>query len=313
MACLAARSLHELGYGYGTHDRYSLPHLSLTTWQQLTWLDRLSGGSTFMVHSSGMRPPNTHPAAEEARLDVFLPIVLLKEFPGLQPTFAQLVQSYAQHVATVTMERWDRAKGLHLGGALHHADVPRAPSGRRRRTELIPEGSTPYRVFHGRPAGELEQLLAQQFGDTSSLSASLANMTILSTLSSPSSPSSPSSSTSPTGQPARPTPNSRYISPPDMPHIRLEYHPDDPWTTTDLIELTKEEEASSGSVPSSGRASDSPDVNTKLRMLVDTYEQDIERLQETVRSQEGEIHRLKQLLKREGTSSSFQLVLWNWI
>ena len=215
------------------HDCRSFLHLSLTSWQQLTWLDRLSGGSTFMVHSSGTRPPNTHPAAEEARLDVFLPIVLLKEFPELRPVFAQLVQSYAQHVATVTMERWDHAKGLNLGGALHRTDVPRAPSGRQRRTELIPEGSTLYRVFHGRPVGELDQLLAQQFGETSSLSAQLANMRIPPTLSSP---SKQSSSTSPTRHPARPPPklsspqtpgpsstssptrstHSMYISPPDM-------------------------------------------------------------------------------------------------
>ena len=94
-----------------------------------------------------------------------------------------------------------------------------------------------------------------------------------------------------------------------MPHIRLEYHPDDPWTTTDLIELTTVEETSSSGVPSSGRASDAPDVNSKLRTLIDTYEHDIERLQETVRSQEEEIYRLKQLLEREGTSTSFQLAL----
>ena len=112
--------------------------------------------------------------------------------------------------------------------------------------------------------------------------------------------------------PARPT-RSMYISPPDMPHIRLEYHPDDPWTTTDLIEFTKMEEASSGGVPSTGRVPDSPDASEKLRKLVDMYEQDIGRLQETVRLQEEEIHKLKQLLKREGTSSSFQLALWKRI
>ena len=161
-----------------------------------------------MVHSAGTRPPNTHAVPEEARLDVFLPLVLLKEYPELRPVFAQLVQSYAQHVATVTMERWDRAKGLHLGGALHQADVPRTPSGRQRRTDLIPEGSTPYRVFHGRPVGELERLLAQNLGETSSLSTSLADMRL-----------SPTSSTSPRPQPsessAASTATSSLNSPPD--------------------------------------------------------------------------------------------------
>ena len=279
-----------------------------------------------MVHSSGTRPPNTHAVPEEARLDVFLPLVLLKEFPELRPVFAQLVQSYAQHVATVTMARWDRAKGLNSGGALHNADVPRTPSGRRRRTELIPEGSTPYRIFHGRPVGELERLLARQLGETSSLSSSFAGMGISPTPTSDPSPSKSSSPTSTIEQSPRSPPQSSssqapdlstslspaqspgtvYISPPDMPHIKLEYHPNDPWTMTDLIEWARMEELSSRGVPSSGRDSDAPDVNAKLRRLLGTYEEDIGRLRETIRLQEEEIQGLRQLLKREGTSS-FQL------
>ena len=268
--------------------------------QQLTWLDRLSGGSTFMVHSPGTRPPNTDAVPEEARLDVFLPIILLKEFPELRPVFAQLVQSYAQHVATVTMERWDRAKGLNLGGALHQADVPRLPSGRYRRTDLIPEGSTPYRVFHGRPVGELERLLTQHLGATSSLSTSLANTEHLPTVSSEMSPAGPSSSSTPRTptRPSRSASDPVYISPPNMPHIKLQYDSDDPWTKTDLIEWAKMMEASSAD-----QASDPPNVNAKLTNFLDAYEEDIERLKETVRSQEAEIIRLKQQLARNGTSA----------
>ena len=298
MAYFVALSLHVLGYRYGMPDSHSLCRLPLTPWHQLTWLDRLSGGAMFMVHSPGMRPPNTHAVPEEARLDVFLPIVLLKEFPELRPIFAQLVQAYAQHVATVTMERWDRAKGLHFGGALHQADVPRLPSGRQRRTELIPEGSTPYRVFHGRPIGELERLLTQP-GEMSSLSISLAHMGLSPTTSSglQSSPSA-STTTSPT-RPARSASSAEYISPPGMSHIRLQYHTDDPWTKTDLIEMAKMEEASSSGA---GRDFDSAHVNEKLISLAETYDEELKRLRETVRSQEEEIARLKQLLNRNGTS-----------
>ena len=238
-----------------------------------------------MVHSPGTRPPNTHPVPEEARLDVFLPIVLLKEYPELQPIFAQLVQSYAQHVATVTMERWDHAKGLNLGGALHQADVPRTPSGRQRRTALIPDGSTPYRVFHGRPVGELEQLLAQTLGEASSLSTSLARMTL---------PTTPPTSSRPT------TSDAEYISPPGMPHIKLQYNPGDPWTRTDLIEWAKQEAASPGGVTSTGHSSDSPDVNARVRDIIDRYDAEIEHLEETIRSQQEEINRLKRLLNSEG-------------
>ena len=257
-----------------------------------------------MVHSPGTRPPNTHAVPEEARLDVFLPIVLLKEYPELRPVFAQLVQSYAQHVATVTMERWDRAKGLHLGGALHQADVPRTPSGRPRRTALIPDGFTPYRVFHGRPIGELEQLLAQTPGEASSLSSSLANMTLSSTPSKAPMPRPSGSSLSPSN---RPRPDAEYISPPGMPHLRLQYNADDPWTKTDLIEWAKREETSAGG------ASDFADVNAKLIDVLDTYEADIKRLQETVLSQEAEISTLQQLLNDERTLAFLSLTLLLWI
>ena len=269
-----------------------------------------------MVHSSGTRPPHTNAVPEEARLDVFLPIILLNEFPDLRPIFAQLVQSYAQHVATVTMERWDHAKGLNVGGALHQANVPRLPSGRQRRTVLIPEGSTPYRIFHGRPAGELERLLTQHLEETSSPSSNVANTGRLPTTSSGPSPAWPSSSMTTTRTPTRSSrsaSDSQYISPPGMPHIKLQYHLDDPWTKTDLIEFTKMMEGSSGNVPSTGLASDSADVNEKLRSIIGTYEEDIERLQGMVRSQEAEIARLKQLLNRDGTSALLLLPLRYWV
>ena len=65
--------------------------------------------------------------------------------------------------------------------------------------------------------------------------------------------------------------------------------------------MTKVEEASSHGVPSAGGDSHSARVNEKLRSVLETYEGDIERLQETVRSQAEEIARLKQLLNHNGT------------
>lgn len=94
-----------------------------------------------------------------------------------------------------------------------------------------------------------------------------------------------------------------------MPHFRLQYNPDDPWTKTDLIEWAEREEASSRGVPSTGGASGFPDVNAKLYDVLDTYEEDIKRLQETIRSQEAEINRLQQLLDDERTLAFLSLML----
>ena len=87
-----------------------------------------------------------------------------------------------------------------------------------------------------------------------------------------------------------------------MPHIKLQYHSDDPWTPTDLIEWARREEASSR-VSSTGGASDSLDANTRLMGVLDMYEGQIERLEERVQSQEEEITRLRQLLNSQGKSA----------
>ena len=87
-----------------------------------------------------------------------------------------------------------------------------------------------------------------------------------------------------------------------MPHIKLQYNSDDPWTKTDLIEWAKMMETSSQNVPSADRASPNADANVKLRRFLDAQEEDIERLEETVQWQKAEIIRLQQLLTRNGTS-----------
>ena len=65
-----------------------------------------------MIHCPGDRLPGTWPLPEEARLEVFLPYMLLREQPALRAAFAHVVQYFAQYVATLTMERWERAKIL---------------------------------------------------------------------------------------------------------------------------------------------------------------------------------------------------------
>ena len=66
-------------------------------------------------------------------------------------------------------------------------------------------------------------------------------------------------------------------------------------------------------MPSTGGASGFPDVNAKLYDVLDTYEADIKRLQETVLSQEAEISTLQQLLNDERTLAFLSLTLLLWI
>ncbi|KAI1788552.1 hypothetical protein LXA43DRAFT_1097246 [Ganoderma leucocontextum] len=83
-----------------------------------------------LTHGSGTDHPKTEQTPEEAKLRVFLPIVLLHEYSTLAPVFASSVQSFAEHVATIARDRWDRPQSRHDGGA---PDDPKAPQTSSRR------------------------------------------------------------------------------------------------------------------------------------------------------------------------------------
>ena len=128
---------------------------------QVTWLDRLSGGATVLVHSPGNRLPGTWSIPEEARLNVFLPFVLLHERPALRAVFAHLVQYFAQYVATAAMERWDFVTSLD-DDSLDDPTPPHWVSNRGVGQPLIPDSDTPRRIFYGRRAGVVDLLIAAE-------------------------------------------------------------------------------------------------------------------------------------------------------
>ncbi|KAI1781972.1 hypothetical protein LXA43DRAFT_1105019 [Ganoderma leucocontextum] len=169
---------HYVGPGK-LHDAHFQVHRGKLNWRDhmrddfrqivtdlLTWLDRLSGGGSLLVHASGTRPPDAPAVVEEVKLDVFLPFVLLREDPAVSVPLARIIQHFAEHIAFPIMERWGRAKGLHEGGRLQR----KAGSGEVQPTHrwaaqgLIPTSATPYHIFYGRPPGSLETLIASLTG-----------------------------------------------------------------------------------------------------------------------------------------------------
>ncbi|PIL26613.1 hypothetical protein GSI_11307 [Ganoderma sinense ZZ0214-1] len=226
---------------------YLQGHFRMTVMDHLTWLDRLSGGVTLLVHLPGTRPPDTPAKIEEARFDVFLPITILRDHSALNIIMARIVQYLAEEVSVPVMERWDRAKNLHRGRALYDSSKLRQPSNRTVSEELIPRSLTPFHVFPGRAPGALEDIIARFLSSippptnppsaTAAASAATTQTTVLSAASvtpNANTPSTPLSSPRvfvPPNTPCVP----KYISPENKPHIKLEYDSaNDPWTAEDL-------------------------------------------------------------------------------
>lgn len=115
-----------------------------------------------MMHSPGNRMAGTWAIAEEALVETFLPTVLLREKSSLRAVCAQLVQYFAQYVATPAMERWDRVKGVHAVGPLDDVGIPCASLNGGHALPLIPASASPRHQFYGRRAGVVDFLIAAE-------------------------------------------------------------------------------------------------------------------------------------------------------
>ena len=56
-----------------------------------------------MFHSPATRFPGTRPVATEAKVEAFLPVVLLSEHPEVPIVLARLAQYYIEHIAVRAM------------------------------------------------------------------------------------------------------------------------------------------------------------------------------------------------------------------
>lgn len=123
---------------------------------QIAALQRLTGGAAVWMHTDGTRRPGSDCVTEEAIVDVFCPMTVLRDIPGATPALASLVQDFIDAVGLQTMIRVD--EGLtKLGWSSPNARCPppRPPQ------PLLPRSSTSRVVYYGRRAGELERLLTK--------------------------------------------------------------------------------------------------------------------------------------------------------
>ncbi|PIL33555.1 hypothetical protein GSI_03027 [Ganoderma sinense ZZ0214-1] len=289
-------ALHPSHYvAHGGEGRNWRDHLRryfrITVMDHLTWLDRLSGGASIFVHLPGTRPPDTPAIIEEARLDVYYPPSIVRDFPTLNVVVARVVQYVAEGFAVLVMERWDRAKSLHEGGGLYDPSRPRQPSDRTVCEDLIPRSSTPYHVFPGRTPGTLEEIIARFLQNipppiNPPLPAASATETAASaTRSVTPNAHAPSASTvrsprvfAPPNTPRVP----KYISPENRPDVKLEYDSDkDPWTAEDLAVMVENMEGMQLRETPESPASELDELRRRvaeLESIVTTQVQEIEHL-----------------------------------
>lgn len=262
-----------------------------------------------MVHTPGTRPPGTYAAIEEVKLDTFLPIVLLRENPALEPVFARIVQYVAEQVGLPIMQRWDRAKELHEGGARHNATQARHHSNRSANRPLVPPSTTPFRIFYGRTPGTIEPLIASLAGPVAPplIAPSAAAPPTTPTL--PSSPDPPMSPAPSHASPARRSVHRSapggFISPEGKRHIKVEYNEgSEPWTREDVLAAAENMEPEMTQPPGApfGYPPRIPFLNRRRHpsSVISELEARIKELQGIIGAQSDELDRLYALLEDAG-------------
>ena len=204
-----------------------------------------------MIHCPEIRTACTDPPPEETRLNIFLPLPLLRENAVLVPFFARIVQQFAEMIATITVERRDRADDLHYGGVVNDPPVPRTASEQRPVRELVPFSTIP-QSSAASPNHSFRELTVD------------AKREII------------------------------HVSPPGMPHLKVAYATDDPWTLQDALAWAEMWETVPEPKSSSGRESGAmTQVTQKLQARIDD-------LQSVIRARDDMIEQLWGILSDDG-------------
>ncbi|TBU37991.1 hypothetical protein BD309DRAFT_561321 [Dichomitus squalens] len=132
-----------------------MSHLSIIP--QITAGDRVSGGTSFYVSTQGTRPPNTLSVVSEMKMNVYIAPQVLQRFPHTKITYSRMVQQFAVEIAVHMVRRRELAKKVPSPTIVE-------PTMRGIRQPLIPQSTTPWHVFYGRPPGVLESLISAQLG-----------------------------------------------------------------------------------------------------------------------------------------------------
>lgn len=133
---------------------------------QCTVLDRLTGGSTIVMHHPGATAPNTPIVPESLKANIYVNPKVLLEHHELHPVVAEITQLFLAKYATPLAQSFASSctkKGWRSGGSQTPAkDKCRAETSL---LPLIPPPITPsssHFVFPGRPDGSLEVLLSTE-------------------------------------------------------------------------------------------------------------------------------------------------------
>ncbi|KAJ7889570.1 hypothetical protein B0H14DRAFT_3127003 [Mycena olivaceomarginata] len=116
-------------------------------------LDRATGGTTIIIHSSGTTVPDAPLVPERLEAQVYLPPRFLAEHPETHATIAFLVQTYIEHVGIPTARDWrNRAEKIWSMTQQGRLTTPVLP------TTLIPvaPANSALYIFKGRPWGALK-------------------------------------------------------------------------------------------------------------------------------------------------------------
>lgn len=123
--------------------------------------DRVTGGTTVVMHVDGSFPPGTPRVAENVKVHVYAMPSLLQELPDTQRALAQLVQSFVESMAIPVITRWERAaanENWNLNTMVPASSHSRSTAIRIR--PLIPRTTgTAHFEFWGRRPGELARLI----------------------------------------------------------------------------------------------------------------------------------------------------------
>ncbi|KAG1721786.1 hypothetical protein EDB19DRAFT_1600794, partial [Suillus lakei] len=125
-----------------------------------TVLDRLTGGSTIVLHHPGAMSPNMNIAPETLKANVYINPKVLEEHHELHAVVAQITQLFLSDYATPLANAFADTCTRHKWG---NSTMAQTPTKGKARTEdpimpLIPRPIAPtsaHFIFPGRPAGSL--------------------------------------------------------------------------------------------------------------------------------------------------------------
>ncbi|KAJ6481139.1 hypothetical protein C8R45DRAFT_1100696 [Mycena sanguinolenta] len=139
--------------GYAEHRKF-LDGLIQLIFDLVTKWDRVTGGTTIVIHTPGATAPKVAPVPEQLKAVVHLSPRFIHDHPEAHASIAFLVQTYIEKIGVPTAHDWVRrvtnfwplSRSLDTTRRRNFAHLPLIPN---------PVKNTTLRVFRGRPEGQL--------------------------------------------------------------------------------------------------------------------------------------------------------------